>query len=165
MEKAKKLPPKVEEILNSLLMEEYKAYWHYTSLWAQAKNMGFELAAKFFKEEANAEMGHADMIKDYIVDWNGTPAIPPTNTKTTAKGLPEMVSSSYNIEYALYEKYEEDSSKILDIGDLCVFDFLGNFRKIQKDSVTEYSDMLNILEGVEPTKINMLLIEENLFGE
>jgi hypothetical protein len=48
--------------------------------------------------------------------------------------------------------------------DLCVFDFLQEFRKIQKDSVAEYSDKLNMLEGVDAKdKFNMLLLEKKLF--
>ena len=81
----------------------------------------------------------------------------------TFKSLLEVIQSSYNIEYALYEDYEDTSMKIFTVGDLCTFDFLQQFRAIQTASVAEYSDMLNVLDGVDPSKMNMLLLEEDLF--
>jgi ferritin len=53
---------------------------------------------------------------------------------------------------------------ILELPDPCTFDFLQKYRNIQTESVAKYADMLNIIEGVEPSKINMLLIEHKLFG-
>ena len=48
--------------------------------------------------------------------------------------------------------------------DICTFDFLQPLRAIQTKSVAEYSDKLNLLEGVEGTdKFKALLLEEKLF--
>jgi hypothetical protein len=48
--------------------------------------------------------------------------------------------------------------------DLCVFDFFQDFRTLQKNAVAEYSDKLNMLEGVTPAgKLEMLLLEKKLF--
>jgi len=48
--------------------------------------------------------------------------------------------------------------------DLCVFDFLQEFRMLQKQSVAEYSDKLNMLEGVDgKDKFKLLLLEKKLF--
>jgi len=44
-----------------------------------------------------------------------------------------------------------------------VFDFLQFFRGVQTMSVAEYATMLNLLDGVERTKLNFLLLEEKLF--
>jgi ferritin len=53
---------------------------------------------------------------------------------------------------------------IFKTGDLCVFDFLQFYRKTQTESVAQYSDMLNILDGVDVSdKFKMLLLEETLF--
>jgi hypothetical protein len=66
------------------------------------------------------------------------------------------------IEYDLYEAYEETSKKLFNM-DLCTFDFLQQFRLIQTKSVAEYSDKLNMLEGVKGDKFEMLLLEKKLF--
>jgi hypothetical protein len=51
------------------------------------------------------------------------------------------------------------------MGELCTFDFLQTYRNIQNKSVAEYSDKLNVLEGVNlDSKFEMLMIESNLFG-
>jgi hypothetical protein len=69
------------------------------------------------------------------------------------------------MEYALYEAYEETSVKIFKTEDLCVFDFLQTYRTKQTKAVAEYSDMINILEGVSlGSKFEMLMLESNLFG-
>jgi hypothetical protein len=45
-----------------------------------------------------------------------------------------------------------------------VFDFLQQFRTIQTQSVAEYSDMINMLEGVNVNdKFQMLMLEKKLF--
>jgi hypothetical protein len=55
--------------------------------------------------------------------------------------------------------------KIFKTGDLCVFDFLQQYRVGQKESVAEYSDKLNMLEGTNTgSKFEMLMLEEKLFG-
>jgi len=73
-----------------------------------------------------------------------------------------LIEAAYNVEYDLYEAYE-DTSKQMFNKDLCVFDFLQEFRMIQKEAVAEYSDKLNMLEGVDANKMNLLLIEHKLF--
>jgi ferritin len=80
-------------------------------------------------------------------------------------GLTDIIGKAYDIEYALYEEYEDTSAKIFKIGDLCVFDFLQDYRVKQKEAVAEYSDMINKLLGVNTgSKFELLMLEENLFG-
>ena len=77
--------------------------------------------------------------------------------------LIDVIEQAYKIEYDLYEKYERSSLDIFESNDVCTFDFIQQFRKIQTESVREYSDMLNMLEGIETTKFNLLLLEDKLF--
>lgn len=52
----------------------------------------------------------------------------------------------------------------MEIGDVCAFDFLQFFRNVQTESVGQYSDMINMLEGVDTkSKFEMLLLEKKLF--
>ena len=68
------------------------------------------------------------------------------------------------MEYNLYADYEDTSGKVFKTGDLCVFDFLQQFRTIQTESVAQYSDMMNMLEGVKTDdKFQMLMLEKKLF--
>ena len=86
------------------------------------------------------------------------------HSKVSFKGLGEIIEKSYTIEYELYEAYEDNSSKIFKLNELCTFDLLQFFRTTQNKSVAEYSDMLNVLEGVNvDSKFEMLMLEETLF--
>ena len=50
------------------------------------------------------------------------------------------------------------------MGETAVFDFFQEFRLLQTKAVAEYSDMLNILEGVENDKFKLLLLEKIIFN-
>ena len=50
----------------------------------------------------------------------------------------------------LFATTENETSKEMFNLDLCVFDFLTQFRKIQNDSVAEYSTYLNKLALLKP---------------
>lgn len=160
-----KLDQEVVDILLPLLENEFKHFYMYRAATNWANNVGFQKAGKYFAEESEEEAGHAKKIEQYLVDWNITPSLPAiTPPALQFMNLGELISEIYTNEYQLYAKYEEASAKIFEIGDLCVFDFLQEFRKIQKDAVALYSDMLNKLEGVNVSdKFQMLLLEEKLF--
>jgi ferritin len=81
----------------------------------------------------------------------------------TFETLLEIIEKAYEMEYSLYEEYENSSAKIFKTGDLCAFDFLQNYRSIQTKSVAEYSDMINMLNGTTGSKFELLMLEEQLF--
>lgn len=165
MIKPEKLDQEVVSILLPLLTKELSHFYMYRSATNWANNVGFVKAGKYFAEESEEESGHAKKIEQYLVDWNITPSLPIITTPILEfTNLGELISHVYTKEYELYADYEDASVKIFEIGDICVFDFLQEFRKIQKDAVALYSDMLNKLDGVDVSnKFQMLLLEEKLF--
>lgn len=165
MIKPEKLDQEVVLILLPLLTKELSHFYMYRSATNWANNVGFVKAGKYFAEESEEESGHAKKIEQYLVDWNITPSLPTITTPILEfTNLGELISHVYTKEYELYADYEDASVKIFEIGDICVFDFLQEFRKIQKDAVALYSDMLNKLDGVDVSnKFQMLLLEEKLF--
>lgn len=166
MKKPEKLSQPVVNLLLPRLQDEFNAAYFYRSASNWCKNVGYFKAAAFFSKESEDEFGHAKKIEDYLVDWNVTPALP-TIPKPTLDfaSIEQVIIMAYEMEYDLYENYEDTSMKIFKIGDLCVFDFLQQYRMKQKDSVAEYSDKLNVLEGTNTSsKFEMLMLEENLFG-
>lgn len=166
MKTPEKLPQNIVDILINRLKDEYNAFYFYRAASNWCKNVGFQKAGSYFKTESEDELSHAKGIEDFLVDWNVTPDLPiVAKPEITFASLSSIIEKAYDIEYKLYEAYEQDSSKILKIGDICVFDFLQKYRHIQTTSVAEYSDMLNILVGIDVnSKFEMLQIEENLFG-
>lgn len=165
MIKPEKLPNDVVKLLVERLNDEFKAYYFYRSATNWCKNVGYFKAAEFFAKESEDELAHAKKIENYLTDWNVTPDLPMIDKPVLEFScICDVLDHSYEMEYDLYEAYEDTSMAIFKIGDLCVFDFLQFFRTAQKDAVAEYSDKLNMLEGVEPgDKFQMLMLEKKLF--
>lgn len=162
--KPNKLEPEIVELLVPRLMDEFAAFYHYRAASNWCANVGYFKAAEFFKKESDTELTHAQTIEKYLTDWNITPDLEKIAEPTKEyKSLVEVIEAAYNIEFSLYSDYEDTAAKVMKIGDICTFNFLLPFNKIQQESVAEYSDMLNLLEGVEPTKFNLLLLEKKLF--
>lgn len=121
-------------------------------------------AATYFKAESDEELGHARGIIDYLTDWNIMVDLPVIKTpKIEFSTLVDAIETAYKTEYELYELYEDTSMKMFKMGEICTFDFLQQYRKNQTDAVFAYSDMLNMIEGTEMTKFELLLLEEKLF--
>lgn len=165
MKKPIKLSKEVIDLLLPRLKDELSAFYFYRSASNWCKNVGFFKAAEFFAKESEDESAHAKGIEDYLVDWNITPTLPIIEKPILEfKSLVDVIEKAYMIEYDLYEAYEETSMDIFKTGDLCVFDFLQKYRTIQKDSVAEYSDKINLLEGCnESSKFELLMLEKKLF--
>lgn len=160
----KKLNSKIVAILQPLIEQEYIHFYAYKSSANYCRGAGFMKAAEFYEEESKEEAGHAAMLQKFLTDWNvtfGLPAIAPAPAFTS---LVQTIEQAYTREYDLYEKYEQASAAVLEM-DTTVFDFLCQFRKIQQDTVAEYSDKLNMIEGCNTdSKFEMLMVEEKLFG-
>lgn len=165
MKTPNKLSPGIVKLLQLRLKNEYNHHYFYQSASNWCKNVGFQKAGSYFETESSEELEHARKIQQYLVDWNVTPIIPNADMpKFEFKNLADVIQSAYDTEYELYSEYEDVSKRIFEAGDICTFDFLMFFRTTQKDAVTAYSDMINILEGVDITnKFQMLLLEEKLF--
>jgi ferritin len=166
MKKPVKLSSEIVNLLLPRLKDEFTAAYFYRAASNWCNNVGFFKAGAFLAKESEDEFGHAKGIEDFLVNWNVTPELPTIAKPTlTFSNLSDVISQAYELEYALYEAYEETSMKIFKTGDLCVFDFLQKYRSIQTASVAEYSDKINVLEGINlGSKFEMLMLEENLFG-
>src|SRR6185369_4879325 len=150
MKKPIKLNKEIVNLLNPRLDDEFTAFAFYRDASNYLNNIGFFEAGKYFAKESEDELLHAKGIEQFLVNWNIQPELPSIPAQNNQfSGLVDIIEKSYEIEYALYESYEETSSKVFKLGDLCVFDFLKTYRSIQTKSVAEYSDMLNMLDGID----------------
>lgn len=166
MKKPVKLPQEIVKLLLPRLKDEFDAAYLYRAMSNWCQGVGYFTAAEFFAKESEDEFGHAKGIEKYLVDWNVVPNLPKIETpELEFSDLVAALDKAYVIEYKLYEEYEDTSIKVFKTGDLCTFDFLQTYRTIQRTSVAEYSDKLNMLEGVNPKdKMNLLLLEKKLFA-
>ena len=158
-----KLNEKAITILTDRLKDEYSAHYFYRSAANWCKNVNYKKAAAFFDAEADSELEHAKKIQEYMDDWNVKPTIPPTETNHEFTKLVDVINGAYKMEYSLLEMYNKSSSELF-IDDLTTFDFLTEFRELQKSAVIEYSDLLNALILVDTNdKFQVLYFEQTYF--
>jgi ferritin len=150
--------------LNERLKDEYAAHYFYRNAHNWCAGEGYLKAAAFFAEEAAAELGHAEGLQKFLVDWNVQPTMPSVKANINFTNLIDIVNKAYQIEYALFEAYVKDSKELF-VNDLNTFDFLTGYRSIQNQSVIEYSDLLNaaMLVNVE-NNFEVLYFEQTYFN-
>jgi ferritin len=113
MKKPETLSKEVVSLLTPRIGNEYQAFYHYTAASNWCKNVGYEKAAEFFANEAKDELEHANGLQKYLVDWNVTPNLPNiAQPDVQFTDLYQVIEKSYNLEYSLYEEYEDTSMKI-----------------------------------------------------
>jgi len=160
-------PNKISDSLVSevmpLIESEYDAFYHYRALTNWCRGVGYNLAADFFEKESQDELEHAKVLERYLVDWNVIVKLPVVESpKVSFADLVAGISDSYKMEYDLYQLYQKKVKKVFDM-DVALFGVLQERLEVQLKAVIEYSDKLNMLEGVELTKTNLLLLESKLF--
>lgn len=158
-----KLSDKVIKTLNDRIKDEYTAHYYYraASNWCNDRN--YKKAAEFFKNEANDELEHATLIQEYMTGFNILPNIEKTETNHEFDNLVNIVYGAYEMELGLMESYNDDSHSIF-LNDLTTFDFLQQFREIQKGAVVEYNDLINAIELIDKTdKFQVLYFEQTYF--
>ena len=150
-------------ILTERIKDEYGAHYYYRSAANYCRGVNYKKAAEFFENEANSELEHAKKLQEYLDDWNVKPVISQTETNHEFSGLVDIINGAYKMEYGLMESYNKDSSELF-TQDLTTFDFLQEFRTLQKEAVIEYSDLLNALVLVDSTdKFQLLYFEQTYF--
>jgi len=162
MIKPNKLPKEVVNALTSRICDEYKAFYFYKAASNWCNEKGYLKAGKYFAEESADELTHSEKLEKFIRDWNVIPELDAIEKPVLEfSGLVDVIEQAYEMEYELYEAYEDTSKEVFKIGDLCAFDLLQEFRTIQKDSVAKYSDFLNQLELIDANDKFQLFYFEN----
>ena len=149
-----KLPQDIANLLNERIGNEYKAHYYYREVTNYCENVGYLKAAEYFRGEAVDELTHAEGLQKYLTDWNVQPSMLPIQSPQKVTGLVDAIGKAYEMEYELYEAYEKISMDIFKKNDLCTFDFLQQYRTIQRLAVVEYSTFLNQLETIDQTDKN-----------
>ena len=166
MKKPTVLSKEIVKLISPRISDEQYASYFYRDASNYLKGIGFNLAAKYFAKESADELTHSSILENYLVDWNIHPELDTIDAQDNEfSGLIDVIEKAYTLEFSLYEAYEKTTMSVFEKGDTCTFFFLAQFNDIQRKAVAEYSDMLNMLEGVEDEKCDLLLLEEKLFGE
>jgi len=159
----KMLPDSIASKLNARIADEYTAHYFYRGATNWCAGVNYKKAAAYFAGEAANELEHAMKLQAYLVDWNCTPILPAVKFTGNFTSLIDIVNKAYHIEYDLGDKYMKDSSEVFD-EHLMTFDFLQEFRTIQRESIAEYSDLLNAAQLIDVSnKLDLLHYEERYF--
>ena len=158
-----KLSEKTIKILNDRIKDEYTAHYYYRAASNWCQDMNYKKAAEFFKNEAIDELGHAEKLQAYMTDFNILPEIGKTTTDHVFDNLIDIVIGAYEMELGLMKAYNKDSQDLFST-DITTFDFLTEFREIQKGAVVEYNDLINASELIDKKdKFQVLYFEQTYF--
>lgn len=158
-----KLSNEVVELLIDRLQDEYYAHYLYRSAanWCHDKN--YKKAAAFFDADADTELEHAKTIQKYLTDFNIVPKMPQSETKFSFDNLIDIIHKAYQFELKLMKSYNENSHSVFQ-EDLTTFDFLQQFREIQRESVVEFNDLINASDLInKKDKFQVLYFEQTYF--
>ena len=158
------LLPEIVGLLTDRIGDEYKAHYFYKNAANWCREKAYFKAATFFEAEAANELVHADLVQKYLVDWNVMPFIPPVKMIPSFTSLIDIVNKAYELEYDLFAAYNVNSTQVFPIC-LATFDFLQELRIGQRQSVAEYSDLLNAAQLVNVSNnFEVLYFENQYFG-
>lgn len=158
-----RLSPKVIKMLTDRIKDEYTAHYFYRAAANWCLDMNYKKAGEFFTNEAIDELTHSQKLQEYMVGFNIQPVIPNAPTKHSFNNLIDIVHGAYKMELGLMMSYNKDSQSIF-TSDITTFDFLTEFREIQKGAVVEYNDLINAIDLVDKTdKFQVLYFEQTYF--
>ena len=158
-----KLSSKTIKILTDRIKDEYTAHYFYRAATNWCRDKNYKKAAEFFSNEADDELTHAKKIQEYMTDFNIIPQIPQAPIDHKFDGLIEIIHGAYKMELGLMKAYNKDSQDLFS-EDITTFDFLTEFREIQKGAVVEYNDLINGSELVDTKdKFQVLYFEQTYF--
>lgn len=157
------LSDKVIKILTDRIKDEYTAHYYYRAATNWCADMNYKKAAAFFEGESTDELGHAVNLQKYMTDFNIIPEIPTAKISHTFNSLEEIINGAYEMELSLMKAYNKDSQTLFS-EDITTFDFLTEFREIQKGAVVEYNDLINGLSLIDSKdKFQVLYFEQTYF--
>jgi ferritin len=158
-----KLDTKTIKILTNRIKDEYTAHYFYRAAANWCQDVNYKKAAEFFRNEAADELTHAQTLQEYMTDFNVQPEIPQAPTKHDFSNLIDIVHGAYKMELGLMNSYNKDSQSLFN-DDITTFDLLTKFRKIQKNAVVEYNDLINGSNLVDKNdKFQVLYFEQTYF--
>ena len=158
-----KLNNKTIKILTDRIKDEYTAHYFYRAASNWCQDMNYKKAAEFFKNEAVDELSHGQKLQEYMTDFNIQPEIPQAQIKHSFSNLIDIIHGAYKMELGLMNEYNKNSQDLFS-SDITTFDFLTEFREIQKGAVVEYNDLINASNLVnKKDKFQVLYFEQTYF--
>lgn len=146
------LSPNMKKGLQSALQIELYQSNLWKSLANQLQRIGYFGGQKYFLAESAEELGHYQIIADFMNDMGDCADVPKIDAITDkVKDLGEALELGYQTELDVYNQYKELYEKAEE-EDCTVGIFLQQFVTIQVKAVGHYGDLLAKYKIAEATK-------------
>jgi len=142
------------------LRDEYIAHMFYSKAANRMKVLGYTKAGEWAEKESNEELEHADILKNFLTDWNikfNIPVIEPIDDEFLT--LKDFLVCAYELEMELYKAYNSMAS----LQDVSVFSLVQRMVEIQRQSVSGLRTMLDRLNLVNEDKTSIFIFENETF--
>lgn len=137
------LSPVLKGALQQALTQELVQSSLWKSLANQMQREGFFGTQKYFLKESAEELGHYQIIVDFMNDLGDMADVPAIEAPTQkAEEIGDALVIAYNKEVEVYNLYKSIYSLAL-AQDVVVAQFLLQFLQIQKEAVGAYGDLIS----------------------
>lgn len=143
------------------LKNEYEAFFFYRSASSFCATKGYTRAQKFFDDEAYEELSHAKQIERFLNDWGCEFQIPNVIEGEVFSSLQDVIKKSYDIEVALYKKYNENAKSQI-TKDMSCYNQFQFFVTIQRESIATFRyllDKISLIDTRDTAAMQMFEIE------
>lgn len=145
------LSPELKDGLNSAIVQELFQSNLWKSLANQMQRQGFFGTQKYFLKESVEELGHYQMIVDFMNDLGDMATVPALDMPMAeAEEIGDALVIAYNKEVEVYNFYKALYAMAM-VEDVVVAQFLLQFLQIQKEAVGAYGDLISTYRTANAT--------------
>ena len=109
--------PKIIEVLNSLLIDEFAARHQYMAHAEVSKNWGYTKLAEYQKHTSQDEQVHAEKLLARIIFLEGKPIMDKFGAMNVAYITPQQLKNDVSGELAAIDKYNAAIRVAFELGD------------------------------------------------
>ncbi len=138
------------------LQKSIEVELYQSNLWKHLANnlqrLGYFGSQKYFLGESDEELGHYQIIVDFINDMGDVADVPKIDAiKEKIQSIGDALDIGYQTEIDVYNQYKDFYQEAED-EDIVVAQFLLQFIEIQRKAVGHYGDLLAKYKIAEETK-------------
>ena len=146
------LSPELKAALMLGLTQELVQSSLWKSLANQMQRLGYFGTQKYFTKESAEELGHYQIIVDFMNDLGDMADVPMIEAPTAVAGeIGDALVIAYNKEVEVYNLYKSIYALAVQ-SDSVVAQFLLQFLQIQKEAVGAYGDLISRYKVADATR-------------
>jgi len=153
------------DYLNYRIQQEEYSSRIYKAMAMWLDDNGYVGAAKVWNGYSSEEMGHADIARQYLLDFGIQPLTPALEQpKQVYGGLPEIIKASYDHEIEISSQIKQLASMAQSKGDHILYELALKYLKEQVEEMGKMQTWMDKLEAFGTDKIAMRLLDDEMAG-